>query len=837
LHKAGSNSGWWVRKFPLDLLLEGNATFISILLFVLVAWVFLPSLHNGFVSLDDPLYLEARAPVQSGLSLENIRWAFTNVDAGFWQPLTWLSVMLDCELFGLRPGGHHLTSLLLHAANAVLVFLVFQRMTRATWRSAMVAALFALHPLHVETVAWVADRKDVLCVFFWMLSMLMYVGYVQRSGSGNGKSEGPGNPGRAPITSVHYWLALLFFGCALMSKTMAVTVPFILVLMDWWPLRRLETVTLTTQPAIAARRSTLLLEKLPFLAAGFVCGLVTVHSQRAMGALPATSELPVTARISNALLSYGHYLGQTFWPAGLSADYPHSRSFAGWHVAGALLLGLTVTALVVGEARRRPYLAFGWSWYVVTLLPVVGLIQIGGHARADRYTYLPLIGVFTLVTWSVSDLTKRWRYRAVLLPACALAVIFPCMALTRQQLGYWKSNDSLLRHVLLVAPDSALAHNNLGETLLRKGQLDEAIGHFREATRLAPDDPVAQCNLGIALDGRGRPAEAISHLRQAARLAPADAHPHYNLGVVLLRKGEVDEAIAELEEAVRLASGGAGAARALDPGAGRPGLPPQSTGASGKFPRVDSELAEAHCKLGVALGMKGRPDEAIAHLEEALRLNPGYADAYWNLGVELGREARLDEAIARFRRALEIQPDMPAACYDLGIALLRKGRVDEALVAFQNVTRVQPDNARAHNDLGTLLLQKGRVDEAIAHYERAIELEPDQANLLNNLAWVLATSPQASARNGTRAVELAQKADQLSGGKDPAILGTLAAAQAESGRFPEAVSTALRASELASARSNAAQADALRVQIELYRAGSPVRDAGQTNTAPGRDRP
>jgi Flp pilus assembly protein TadD len=544
-------------------------------------------------------------------------------------------------------------------------------------------------------------------------------------------------------------------------------------------------------------------EKLPFLAAGLVCGFATVQGQREMGALPSISALPVPSRIANALLSHTRYLAQTFWPAGLAADYPYSRSFPAWQVAGALLLGLAVSAYVIGAARRRPYLAFGWGWYVVTLLPVIGLIQVGGHVRADRYTYLPLIGVFTLLTWGVSDLTKRWRYKEVFLPTAALVVISLCIALTKRQIGYWKNSDTLFQHLLLVAPDSPLAHNNLGEVLLRKRQLDQAVGHFQEAVSLVPDDPVGQCNLGIALDGQGRLDEAINHLRQAVRLAPGAAHPHYNLAVVLLRKGQLDEAIAHLQEAVRLTPG----------------------------------EAECHGKLGAALAMKQRPDEAIAHLEQALLLNPDYADAHWNLGVELGKKGRLDEAIAQLQRALEIQPNFPAAGYDLGIALLRKGRVDEALAAFQKVTEVQPDNARAQNNLGTLLLQKGRGDEAIPHFQRAIELQPNQADLPNNLAWALATSPKASVRNGPRALELADQAERLSGGGNPAILGTLAAAQAECGRFPEAVSTAQEALELALAQSNAAQAHVLRSQIESYRAGTPVRDTSQTDSAPAGDQP
>ena len=855
----------------------GRPAPVCALLVVATLGAFWPAIHAGFVNYDDPVYVTANRHVQSGLSLESIRWAFANLDAGFWHPLTWLSLLLDCQLFGQHPEGYHLTSLLLHAANTVLLFRVFQLITRATWRSAFVAALFALHPLHVETVAWVAERKGVLSTFFWMVSLLMYVRYVQQSQVQN------------PRAKVSYGLALLFFACGLMSKTVVVTLPFILLLLDWWPLGRLQ---LRTMPR-------LIREKVPFLAVGFVAGLLTIHAERGMGALKTESQFPVWYSLANAIVSYVHYVGQTAWPSGLAVHYPYPGSFSFWPLAGAVLLGLIVSVHSFWSSAQRPYVAFGWIWYGLTLLPVIGLIQIGDHTRADRYTYLPLIGIFTLLTWGAHDLTKRWRYQGITLAACALVVTSACVVLTRQQIAYWKDSETLLRHAIAVTEgdyatennlgialadkgqwDEAMAHyqralqiapeyaegqNNLGRALLQKGQIDEAIPHLESALRSNPSHAGAQNNLGVALAQKGRVDEAITHFQEALRLKPGFADAEYDLGTALLQRGQVDGSILHFQEALKYQPGYTDAhhnlgnaliqkgrvddaiaqfQRALEI---RPNSPEthnslgrvllRSGQVDGSILHFEKALegrpdyAEAHSSLGLALLQKGRVEEAVTHLQKALEVRPRDAEAQGNLGAALLRKGQVDEAIIHFQMALEIRPGYAEAQHNLGTALLRKGEVEQSVAHFQKALELRPNFGEAAYSLSNALLQRGQVREAVAGFQRALEIRPDFAEAQNNLAWVLATCPDASIRNGARAVELAEQADRLSGGSNAMFVGTLAAAYAEAGRFPEAVAASQRALQVAEAQTNAAQVNELRPLLSRCQAGSPFRDAGLTNSA------
>jgi len=535
-----------VLKSRFELLRQGNPGAISLLLFVLVACVFLPSLRNGFVNFDDDFYVYANAHVQQGLTWESIRWAFTNFVGGFWHPLTWLSIMLDCQLFGLRPAGHHLTSLLLHAANAALLFLVLQRLTSAPWRSAFIAALFALHPLHVESVAWAAERKDVLSTFFWMLTLLMYAHYVQ-AGKKVGAQAADGSQAlRVHLPSpIFYLLSFLFFLCGLLSKSMLVTLPFVLLLLDWWPLRRFQPTALN--PRVAA----LFVEKLPFFAAALLASLISIHAEKVIGALQTATESRLSHRIGNAPFSYVVYLAQMVWPRKLAAYYPFLATLPLWPVIGAALLLFTISVLVLRAVRTRPYLAFGWIWYVVTLLPVIGLIQLGGQSHADRYTYVPLIGIFTLVAWSACDLTKRWHYQAVVLSAAAAGIFLLCLAGTTVQIGYWKDSETLFRHALLVTENNDLAHNNLGVALAARGRFEEAGRHFREAVRINPPHAQAHINLGKALNLEGRTNEALAQYRAAVESKPDYAEAQYFLAAALARQGKMPEAVAHFRDALR----------------------------------------------------------------------------------------------------------------------------------------------------------------------------------------------------------------------------------------------------------------------------------------------
>jgi protein O-mannosyl-transferase len=748
----GSSPAPLVAPAPRFAAAAGGTAVLSILLFLAVAWVFLPSLRNGFIDLDDPAFISENSYVSHGFTWAGMGWAFANSVGGSWNPLIWLSIMLDCQLFGVQPGGHHLSDLLLHAANTMLLFLVFRRMTGATWRSLLVALLFGIHPLHVESVAWAAERKDTLSTLFWMLSLLAYVRYVELSQA------------QSPKAKAFYLLTLLAFVFGLMSKPMIVTLPCIMLLLDWWPLGRMQNAECRRQNAAPpdthhAPRTTLLRllrEKVPFFAFGLLISAVTVYTQRECGELSPLSDLTISARIINATVSYGRYLALTVWPAHL-AFYSLPQVFPIWPAVGMAALLLAASLLALGAVRTRPYVAFGWFWYLVTLLPVIGLLQVGHQSHADRYTYVPLIGIFCLLAWGAHDLTRRLRYQPLLLSALALATALPCIALTRRQLGYWKDMETLTRHALEVTENNDAAQNVLGVVLFKKGQVDEAIRQFQTSLRINPRHAQAQ----------------------------------YNLGVALVTKGQADEAIRHYQEAIRL----------------------------------NPDYAEAHNNLGSTLGSKGQLDEAIQQFREATRLKPDYAEAHNNLGLALNVKGQTDEAKTHFLRAVEIRPDYVQARYNLGLALLRAGQIQEAITQFQQILAIQPNHAPAHSLLAQVLLRAGRIQEAIEHYEAARATQPADASTLKNLAWILATCPQASFRNGARALELAQQADRLSGGSNPSILGTLAAAYAETQHFNEALATAQKALQLASAQTNNAQADALRAQIRLYQSGAPFRDA------------
>ena len=642
-----------------------NVTLVCAGLFLLVVWTFWPSVSNDFVNLDDPMYVCENVHVLNGLTWQGVGWAFSSLDGGFWHPLTWLSLMLDCQMFGLRAGGHHMISLLLHAATTLLLFLAFRRMTGATWGSAAVAALFALHPLHVESVAWVSDRKDVLGAFFWMLALLSYAVYVERF-QARARESAPGPGPHVPrfrfCAAPCYVLCLCFFVCGLMSKATVLTLPFILLLLDWWPLGRFQ--VSTVRP--------LLFEKLPFVVAGAIAGLVSVYGQNNLGALPDVAQFPVADRLSNAVLSYACYLTQTFWPFDLAAYYPYPATFPLGPTVAVALLGLSASALLLWAARQHRYLVVGWLWYGVTLLPVIGLVQVGGHARADRYTYLPLIGLFIMVVWASQDLAKRWRYQVAVLSSVAVLTVSVCLLLTRRQIGYWRDSETLLRHAIAVTRDNHMAQNNLGVALTKQGQLDEAVSRLQEAIRIAPNYAEAYNNLGTALAMQGQLDDAIARFQVALRLKPHYAQAHNDLGAALGRQGRMDEAIPQLEEAVRLAPA----------------------------------FADARCNLGDALAAKSRFDEAITQYQQAILLNPNYPDMHNHLGIALSSKGRLDEAISHFQQALKLNPDYAEAHGNLGAALGRKGRFDEAISHLQEAVRLKPDYAAARKNLVAALTAK-----------------------------------------------------------------------------------------------------------------------------------
>ena len=609
---------------------------ICVCLFVLTWVVFGQTLRYDFVNYDDPRYVYQNTRITSGISVANVAWAFSHIHSENWHPLTTITHMLDCQLHGLNASWHHFTNVLLHSFAVVLLFVALERMTGALWRSAFVSAVFAVHPLHVESVAWIAERKDVLSAFFFMLTLLAYLHYT-----------------RAPSIGRYLTVALVV-ALGLMSKPMLVTLPFVLLLLDYWPLERFE----TRKSNSGRRRSQLVLEKIPLIALSAVSSIVTFLAQR--GAIGWTEQLPVSARISNALVSYVIYIRQMFWPAGLAVFYPHPENrlpVLEISLAFIVLVGITVAAFVF--RKKAPYFVTGWLWYLGMLLPVIGLVQVGWQGHADRYTYLPQIGLYIAVTWAVTDFTRTWRFQRMALGVAALIVVGALSWRCCLQASYWRDSETLFTHALAVTRNNDVAMNNLGIIFLEKGQLDDAIS-----------------NLQAAIDVR--------------------------------------------------------------------------------------------------------PENAPAH-------------------------------------------------DNLAKALLRKGQVGEAMVHYRKFLEIEPENVEARNTLGTALIQQGHVKEAIDQWQDALAIQPENGNAASNLAWVFATCPEDSIRDGSRAAELGEKALRISGGKIPMIYKVLAAAYAESGRFADAIETAQRGAELATNQGNPALATELESNIALYQSGRPLRDPSITN--------
>ena len=572
-----------------------------------------------FVDFDDNEYVYDNRHVQGGFTLENIKWAFTTNTASIWHPLTWLSHMLDYQFYGLNPGRHHLINLLFHIVNTLLLFFVFRKMTGQLWQSAFIASLFALHPLHVESVAWISERKDVLSTFFWMLTMWSYIWYVQHPGINK------------------YLLVLLFFILGLMAKPMLVTLPFVLLLLDYYPLYRFQK---STESNKSLQRSTvfrLVLEKIPLFVLVAMASAVTFYAQKHGGAVASLDAIPIQSRIANALVSYINYILKMIYPSHLAVIYPHPVIFPWWQITGACFLLLCISFLAIRLIKRSPYFLIGWLWYLGTLIPVIGLVQVGNQSMADRYTYIPLIGIFFIISWGIPDLVKRWHRVKKSVPVIATAILFVFMVVTFFQVGYWKNSVALFKHTLNVTSNNYIAHNNYGRLIMiNNGKVDEAISHFNKALKINPRSVEALNNIGIILASRGKLDEAVSYFSKALRIQPYDEQTHFNLGLALSQQGKIDDAIKHYIEVLR----------------------------------VNPENEKAHINLGFALQAQGRLDDAIKHFMEALRIRPEDDRAHNNLAIALIYKGDIDGAIKHFRKALQINPNYIDAKNNLNKALM-----------------------------------------------------------------------------------------------------------------------------------------------------------------------
>jgi tetratricopeptide (TPR) repeat protein len=595
---------------------------------VLTLLVYCPSFDYPFVNFDDPAYVSNNPQVHAGLTPDSIRWAFTSFACVNWHPLTWLSLQLDAQLWGAEEArAFHRTNVLLHTANTVLLFWVFCRMTGLVWRSAAVAALFALHPLHVESVAWVTERKDVLSTLFWMLTLAAYLYYVRRAGVGR------------------YLLVMLMLELGLMAKPMLVTLPLILLLFDYWPLSRLG--------PIGFRR--LVIEKGPLCTLVLASCLLTFLAQRRGQAVAGFEIIPLQARIENALLAYVAYVGQMFWPLDLAVYYPHpGADVSALQAVGAGLILLLVTGLVLGPGRRWRYLMVGWLWYLVTLVPVIGLVQVGEQAMADRYTYVPLIGLFLLLTWGISDLAVAWRLPRLLLAGMSAAVLSGCVVLTWVQLTYWRESVPLWQHTIAATQKNALAHYSLARVLNDQSLVYEAEAHYKKAIEYDPKFVGACFELGSLLQNQGRLEEAHIQYQRASELDPSFAPYHAKLAAVLTGLGRPEEAVAECRKVVALEPTSVQGYQNLVKALEDVGWLPEALRACREAIALDPRAAALHNHLGGLLYETGRPEEAMQAFQEAIHLESDYADAHFHLGQVLLREGRFAEALDSLARAHEL---------------------------------------------------------------------------------------------------------------------------------------------------------------------------------------
>ncbi len=617
----------------------GVAIYAGLCLVLLAAYL---QVHNfDFIQYDDPEFVANNVHLRDGLSFDAVRWAFTSIYAANWFPLTWISYLGGYQLYGLNSGWHHLTNVALHALNTLLLFGILKRMTGARWRSAFVAFAFALHPLHVEPVVWIAERKEVLSGLFWFLTIWAYLYYLEK-----------------PRLYRYGSVVVLFCG-GLMSKPMIVTLPFALLLLDFWPLGRWKT--------IPFRR--LILEKLPLLILAAAASVITLIAQQRGGAVSSLELIPLGLRLQNAAISYVIYVLKFLWPTNVSIIYPFYETLPPWQVAGAISVLIAISILTLLETRRRPYLAAGWLWFLGTLVPVIGFIQVGAQSRADRYTYIPFIGLSVILAWGLEEISNlsNWAKPAVI--AIAIAACLSWFTATFIDVGYWRNTIAIFEHAIEVTNNNSIAQARLAQGLLFDGRVTEAIPHLEESLRSNPNDPEPHVLLGEALSRSDKLADAAAQFQAAVQLRPSDADAQEGLGMVLTDLGRIAEARPHLLEAIRL----------------RPGDP------------------DSHYNLGRLYGLSGQADQAIAQFAETVRLKPNDAAAHYNLATALAVAGRIDPACDEFRAAMRLKPDYMEAHLSLARLFASLDRCKEAVVELREALRLEPDSADARELLARCL--------------------------------------------------------------------------------------------------------------------------------------
>ena len=669
--------------------LEGVRPELWICLFLAVAIlaIYWPVGGYEFIGYDDPQYVVDNDPVRKGLTPEGFQWAFASMHASNWHPITWLSHMLDVQLYGMNAGAHHLTNVLFHTFNSMLLFLLLHRMTGAMWRSAMVAALFAVHPLHVESVAWISERKDVLSAFFGFLTLLAYAEYVKRPGW------------------MRYGAALLMFALGLMSKPMVVTLPFLMLLLDYWPLNRYA------EEGCFRRFAALIKEKLPFFALSAASCVVTMIAQGRGGTVASLEVCSFGIRLTNALLAYVAYLGKMIWPINLALLYPHPGMRPMWQVIGAVLGIIGISSAAFLWARRRPWFGVGWLWYLGTLVPVIGLVQVGSQAMADRYAYTPLIGIYIVLVWSFYEVFDRWLKPTLALAGIVVTAVLILIA--GHQVRYWENNIALFSHTLDVTRSNGAIHNNMGLALVRVGRTKEAIDHYSEAIRINKNDFKAHNNLGLALAGIGRIDEAIHHYSEAIRINENNHLSHRNLGIAFAQKAEYEQAKKHIKESLR----------------------------------INPANKKAYDDLGRIASLQGDHELAVSYYISALNIKPDDPNTLFSLSSAFLELNQPDKSLEYLIKILDIDPNHFHAGIAMGIALANKGMSEKAESQFQKVIQNHPLNAEGYNNLGVFLANNGRYTEAITNFKKALEIDSNNNNARNHLDRALKDEYAEKQRN------------------------------------------------------------------------------------------
>jgi len=675
--------------------------------------VYIKVQNFDFVGYDDELYVTQNHYVQKGISLEGINWAFTTFHSGNWHPLTWLSHMLDCELYGMNPAGHHWTNIEFHIANTLLLFIILFWMTGALWQSAFVAALFALHPLHVESVAWISERKDVLSTFFGLLSIIAYYNYVKKS-------------------SVKYYiLVIVLLSLGLMAKPMLVTIPFVLLLLDFWPLKRFQLqrdfhlIPEKKYSDAIRKNNQIIIEKTPFFIPVVISCIVTFFAQKSQGAVKAIWALPMKYRIANAVDSYVSYTLKAIWPHKMAVYYPHpGPTLPLWKIIGGVMLIIAASFWAIRTAKKYPYILVGLFWYLGTLVPVIGLVQVGDQAMADRYTYIPLIGIFIIISWAASDLFKKRlrdqksevggqrsevssgvsepfnkrRFQKIFLGISAAILLVALSLESFFQLNTWKNGITLFEHAVSMTHNNYQAENNLG-TAYEPIDLDKALFHYKAALKIKPGYAAALYNMGTIYEKTGQTDEAISYYLKALQINSDYFGALNNLGLIFYNRGDYDRAVLYFKRALK----------------------------------TESKKADARLNLANVLYLQSKPDEAISQYQKILQFDSKNANAHYNLAYVLSNQNKINEAIHHYNEALRIDPENVKAHYNLGNIYLNQGKTKEAFRHYAETIKLKPDYVQAYNTLGLILFKQGKFNKAKVLFSKAIQIDPNYSEARENL--------------------------------------------------------------------------------------------------------